>query len=292
MKSILSILLFILLGYSASAQDDLEQLLNNEMPEETNFTTATFKATRVLNGHSIERMKAGQLDFRIHHRFGLVNSGFKNFYGLDGANTHLGLEYGFTDWFMLGIGRGTYQKAFEGLSKFSILRQSSGKVNMPLSLSIFSSITIDSREWTKNRTNYFTSRLSYVHQILVARKFNDRLSLQLSPSFIHRNMVSTELEPNDLFACGFSGRYKLSNRISFNAEYYLLINAPNNHFETPIYHPLAIGFDIETGGHVFQLMLTNSEPITEKGFIGETYGSWLNGDIHFGFNISRVFTLK
>jgi len=130
-----------------------------------------------------------------------------------------------------------------------------------------------------------------VTQLLIARKVNQLLSLQLTPSYVHRNLVATELDPNDLFAIGAGGRIKLAKRISFNAEYYYLIN-PKSYLSQKVYDPLSLGFDIETGGHVFQLIFTNSLAMIEKGFIGETTGNWGKGDIHFGFNISRVFTLR
>jgi hypothetical protein len=285
-------LLLSLLPFSIFAQDDLMNLLNENAPKEINYTTATFKSTRIMNGHSIERMPPGQLDFRISHRFGTLNSGAYNLWGLDQANIHFGLEYGILRWLMIGVGRGTYEKTFDGFAKFTILRQSTGAKEMPVSLSAFSSVAINSLKWTDPaRTNYFSSRLSYVAQVLVARKFSPSLSFQLTPSYVHRNMVPTELDPNDLFAIGAGGRMKLSKRISLNAEYYYVIN-PKAYMSQQIYNPLSVGVDIETGGHVFQILLTNSVAMIEKGFIGETTGSWAKGDIHLGFNISRVFNLK
>jgi hypothetical protein len=274
------------------AQDDLMNLLNQSTPKETNYTTATFKSTRIMNGHSIERMQAGQLDVRISHRFGMINSGAYEFFGLDQANIHLSLEYGLTNWLMIGVGRGSYEKTFDGFSKFSILRQSSGAKLMPVSVSVLTSVALKSLKWPdQSRTNYFSSRISYVAQVLVARKFNQAFSFQLTPSYVHRNLTTTELDPNDLYAVGAGGRIKLTKRISLNAEYFYLAN-PKANMSQQVYNPLTIGIDIETGGHVFQLLFTNSLAMIEKGFIGETTGSWRKGDIHFGFNISRVFVLK
>jgi hypothetical protein len=293
MRHAIAVFLLILLPAGLVAQDDLMDLLNENTKPETVFTTATFKSTRIMNGHSIERMPSGQLDFRISHRFGTINSGAYEFFGLDQSNIHFGLEYGITDWVMIGIGRASYEKTYDGFVKFSVLRQSSGAKTMPVSLSVFSSIAVNSLKWTDTeRTNYFSSRLSYASQVLIARKINQTFSFQLTPSYVHRNLVPTELDPNDLFAIGAGGRMKLSRRISLNAEYYYVINANNTYMSQPIYNPLSVGFDIETGGHVFQLIFTNSLGMIEKSFIGETSGQWIHGDIHFGFNISRVFTLK
>jgi Membrane bound beta barrel domain (DUF5777) len=282
--SLVSLILF--------AQDDLMNILNQDSSRVTNYTTATFKSTRVMDGHSIETMPPGQLDVRISHRFGTLNSGGYNFFGLDQSNIHLGLEYGIFKWMMIGIGRGTFEKTFDGFAKFSVLRQSSGDRVMPVSVSVLSSVALKSLKWPDPTvTNYFSSRLSYVAQVLIARKISEGLSIQLSPTYIHRNLVTTELDPNDLYSLGAGGRLKLTKRISLNAEYYYIIN-PTSHMTPQIYNPLSVGVDIETGGHVFQLFFSNSVGTIEKQFIGETTGQWKKGDIHFGFNISRVFTLK
>jgi hypothetical protein len=292
MRHLTIVLLFLLISPGIFAQDDLMKLLDEDTTKVTSYTTATFKSTRVLNGHSIERMPPGQLDVRISHRFGTVNSGAYNFFGLDQSNIHLSLEYGIFKWLMIGVGRGSYEKTFDGFAKFSVLRQSTGVKAMPVSLSIVSSVALKSLKWSdQTRTNYFSSRLSYVIQVPVARKINQELSFQLTPTYIHRNLVATELDPNDLYAIGAGGRLKLTRRISLNAEYYYLIN-PKTYMSQQVYNPLSVGFDIETGGHVFQLFFTNSLGMIEKAFIGETTGKWNKGDIRFGFNISRVFTLK
>jgi len=290
------LLLFGLIISSATLYaQDIDQLLNEATGNETEYTTATFKSTRIINGQSIERMPVGQLDFRIAHRFGQFNSGAYNLWGLDQANIHFGFDYGITNWLMVGIGRGTYEKTFDGLLKFTILRQSKGEKHSYISLSYFTSIAINSlnnNDLGISDKVYFWDRASFVSQILIARKFNDRFSLELNPTYIHRNMVSTEMDPNDVFSLGAGARFKLTRRISLNAEYYYVIPPINDYRSTKTYNPLAVGFDIETGGHVFQLLLTNSVSMIEKGFIGETTSKWNNAGIHLGFNISRVFGLK
>jgi hypothetical protein len=292
MKRLSIFLLFLVLAASLSAQDDLMNMLQDSTAKEINYATATFKSTRVINGHSVQMMAPGQLDVRISHRFGLVNLGAYEFFGLDQSNMHFSLEYGITKWLMVGIGRGSYEKTFDGFAKYSILRQSTGARNMPVSVSALTSIAATSLKWADpTRANYFSSRLSYVGQVMIARKFSPSFSLQLTPTIVHRNLVPTELDPNDIYAVGAGGRMKLTRRISLNAEYFYMINSKKYMSET-IYNPFSVGFDIETGGHVFTLLFTNSLQMIEKGFVGETTGNWLKGDIHFGFNISRVFTLK
>lgn len=292
MRRLFLALILSLISFGIFAQDDLMNIINQDSTKEINYTTATFKSTRVMNGHSIERMVPGQLDVRISHRFGTLNSGGYNFFGLDQSNIHLGLEYGIFKWLMIGVGRSEFEKTYDGFAKFSILRQSSVAKVMPVSVSVVTSIALKTLKFAdQTRTNYFTSRLAYVTQILVARKINEAFSVQLTPSYLHRNLVVTELDPNDIYALGAGARVKLSKRISLNGEYYYIAN-PKTYMSQQIYNPLSLGFDIETGGHVFQLFFTNSLGMTEKQFIGATTGQWKKGDIHFGFNISRVFTLK
>ena len=272
---------------------DLESLLEEQMEETTETTSATFKATRILNGHSIERMPEGQLDFRISHRFGRLNSGAYELYGLDQANIHFSLEYGIKDWLMVGLGRGTFEKTVDGFTKFSMLRQSKGIRNIPISLSWMSGIYITGLRWSdEEQENFFWQRLSFAHQLMIARKFSPGLSLQLTPSYLHRNFVETPDDTNDLLALGAGSRLKLTKRVSLNAEYFYLFKPDNQNLTYEIYNPLSIGFDLETGGHVFSIILTNSVAMRENGFLGHTTGQWLDGDIHLGFNISRVFQLK
>jgi Membrane bound beta barrel domain (DUF5777) len=292
MKRLSFLFSFFLIFPVINAQEDLMNMLNKDTLRQIIYTKAAFKSTRVMNGHSIKMMPPGQLDFRISHRFGPVNYGLYQFFGLDQSVTHFSLEYGILDWLMAGAGRGTFEKTYDGFVKIAILRQSTGARVMPVSVLLFSSAAIASVRFSdQDRNNLFSSRLSYTGQVLVGRKFSESLSLQLAPTFVHRNLVPSPNDPNDLYSIGAGGRLKLTKRISFNAEYYLLVNS-RSRMSQKIYDPLSLGFDIETGGHVFQLIFTNSYGMIEKSLIGETTGSWAKGDIHFGFNISRVFTLK
>jgi len=291
MSSVFVLGMILLYSIPAKSQD-LDALLEKEAQPETTYATATFKSTRIVNGHSVQQMKKKQLEFRVSHRFGELNSGSYNFWGLDQGTIHLDLEYGLTDWLEFGIGRSTYEKTADAFAKVSILRQSSGVKNMPIQLSYMSSTEIIGLNTDPAMQKNFTSRMSFVNQILIARKFNESLSLQLTPTFIHRNLVPTEVERNDLFAMGVGGRYKLSKRIALNVEYYYVYRANASSLPVTYYNPLSVGIDIETGGHVFQIMLTNSVAMREGGFIGKTTGSWTDAGIHLGFNISRVFSFN
>jgi len=282
------VLLIFLFGSRAVAQD-LMDLLNEDESKKTDYTYATFKATRVINGQSIEIPPKGALNFVISHHFGRVNSGAYEWFGLDQANIRFGFDYGITDWLSVGIGRTSVKKTYDGSIKVKILRQSKGYKNMPVSLTYFTNMAITALKWQDpERANYFSSRMEYVHQILIARKFGSSLSVQIMPTFIHRNLVPTINDQNDVYAIGAGGRIKITNRLAITAESYFLMPGQTRE---EFFNTLSVGIDLETGGHVFQLYLTNSQGLIEEQFIPMTTGNWLNGDIHIGFNIHRTFQI-
>lgn len=287
-KIITTVLFGMLLITNLFAQeDDLMGLLDGEPA--TEYAYATFKSTHVVIGQSIENPAKGTMLMNIQHHFGPVNSGFYNFFGFDQATTRLGFSYGITNWLAVGIGRTTQNKTWDGSMKIKLLRQSSGARTMPVSVSYYGLVGIISLKNTDdNRYSYFTSRMSFVNQLIIARKFSSAFSLQLIPSMVHHNLVETKQDDNDIYTLGAAGRIKLTNRLSFNFEYHYILSQQT---AKDYYNSLSFGLDIETGGHVFQLFLTNSQGITEQYFLPYTSGSWLNGDIHFGFNIVRTFTI-
>ena len=282
---------FLCLVIPLHAQDDFMKMLEEESDKDKkpDYATASFKTTRVINGHSIENVGRGVLDFRISHRFGLINGGGYELWGLDQASMRMAFDYGITNWLMVGVGRSSYQKQYDVFAKAKLFRQSSGSKNFPVTISTTGSVMYKSIKFDDpSRINYITSNFFYSGQLLIGRKFNEGLSLQVAPTVIHYNMVQNIGDPNDIFSVGFGGRAKLSKRVSVNAEYYYQL--PQYQFQG-MHNSLAIGFDIETGGHVFQLNFTNSTGMTERTFISETTGNFFKGDIHFGFTISRVFTV-
>jgi hypothetical protein len=291
LKNIFTVMISCALVNTALAQDstDIMKMLENDLEPTTDYTTATFKTTRLINGHTVENMGKGALDVKISHRFGKINGGGYELFGLDNATMRMGADLGITDYLMVGLGRNTFQKTYDAFFKVKLLRQSKGKRNMPITLSYVPSIALKTLKFEDPaRKNYFSSRLSYSHQLIIGRKFSEQTSLQLMPTYIHRNLVALIADPNDLLSIGIGGRQKLSKRVSLNFEYYYQIpeyKLPNST------NSVSVGFDIETGGHVFQLHFTNSQGMSERSFITETTGDWTKGDIFFGFNISRVFTL-
>ena len=289
----ISICVFMILAVAAgqvNAQEeqDLLSLLGRE--ETTEYAAASFKTNRIINLHSLENTSPGVLDVKISHRFGFLNGGLYDLFGLDESTIRIGLDYGISDVLTIGVGRSSLQKSYDGFIKYKLLRQSSGLRNTPITLALLGTAAIQTEKWPvlPKRDHLFSSRLYYVGQLIIGRKFSNSFSLQLSPTFVHRNLVRKKEEENDVLAVGIGGRIKLAKRLSLNTEY---IYVPSGQLDPTYRNSLSVGFDIETGGHVFQLHFTNSTSMIEKGFIAENTGDWGDGGIHFGFNISRVFTI-
>jgi len=287
----LGLLLLLLIHIELRAQNDLLSFLTDESASDPGYVTSTFKSTRVINSHSVETLSEGSLDFRISHRFGKINSGAYNFFGLDQATIRLGLEYGLSDRVSIGVGRSSYEKTYDGFMKLKILRQrKSDQRSFPISLTWFSNISItslrNSDHVIEQNSNH---RYAYAHQIIIARKFNNAISLQVAPIVIHRNLSESINQSNDIFAIEGGGRAKLSKRVSINLDY---IYRLSGYDYAPYDNSLSIGVDIETGGHVFQLHVTNSQGMIEEKFVDRTDGRWGKGDLFYGFNISRQFQLK
>ncbi|HJM16770.1 MAG TPA: DUF5777 family beta-barrel protein [Flavobacteriales bacterium] len=280
--------------------DDLFYLLNNEDEKEEVLVSAIFKGTKIINLQSVELTNEQELQFIISHRFGTINSGIMDLYGLDYGSIRMSFDYGIKDWINIGVARSSYGKIIDGSIKYELLHQGKilnlGKLtSSPVSIVGYSAIYIDPVDWRDpNRLNFSTSRLSYVNQLHIARKFNKNLSIQLSPTLLHYNMVPKIGEENDLFALGIGSRYKINGSVSLNLEYIPVFQRsfPDTLGILKKRNSLSIGVDIQTGGHVFQLMLTNSIGMYDESFVGGNTGTWKNGDIHFGFNITRPFSFK
>ncbi len=283
--------LVLLVPFLAEGQDSLLSELDKETKATTEYTSSTFKSTRLVNGQTVETKGKGALEFIFAHRFGAVNGGLYELFGLDQAYTRLGLEYGLTDQLGLGIGRNSVDKTMDAYFRYKIVRQSTGVVNMPFTITAFGIAACKTSPKTQDATYdiQFQDRMSYTGQLLIARKINSNLSLQLMPSMVHKNMVDKTIEKNDQVALGIGGRLKVTRSVALTTEYYYRFDVPPGN---PYYNPIGFGVDIETGGHVFQLIMTNSRGLTERAFITETAGNFFNGDIHLGFNVTRTFQLK
>ena len=299
-------LVFLLLASQWSiAQDDVMQRMADSLDfldkPTHEFTSASFKATRVINFPTMETMGKNAMDFRIAHRFGEFANGngnpAYNAFGLDGdACIRLSLDYGITDWLMVGIGRTSDEKLADASFKIKMLRQTTDN-HIPISVTVQSAMNYT---FLKDPNNAFTgidkykypvNRISYATCLIIGRKINQRLTLELNEFYIHYNIVDFASDKNDIFATGISGRYKISKRFAVTFEYAHRIGNYISKKET-FHDPLGIGFDLETGGHVFQFHFTNQFGMNEVQYIPYTKSDWLKGNIRLGFNISRVFAIK
>ncbi len=304
-KPLLIVLILSLLHVNLFAQDTsrvaedtsnlISQLENSAWKNRNSYSTPTFAYTHVIDGQSVESLPAHVLDVRILHRFGPISSGLYNFFGLDYSpfNVKVGFDYGISDNFMIGGAHSGYNKTYDAFFKWRILKQSTGAHNALISISFVPTFAISTLKPEQidpsvKPPSTEIHRSSYVLQVLLARKFSEGFALQLMPTFVHADNISFFHNNPNVFAIGIAGRQKLSKRVNVNSEYYYQLpdmKAPGAH------NVLSFGIDIGTGGHVFELLFSNSYGLTEKQFITETSGRWDNGDALFGFNISRVFQL-
>ena len=283
------LILILLVFFQTQAQDDLLKLVDSSKPAKE-YVSRAFKSSRVINGHSMEMIPKGNMDFRILHRFGLVNTGVNNLWGLDQATMRFGFDFGLLRDLTIGIGRSTVNKEWDGFIKYRAVQQSKGPGSFPISIVGVAGMTYSTMPWSDpNRENFTSSRIAYYGLIIFGRKFNDYLTLQVSPTMVHRNLVPLETDENDAYAVGLGGRLKLSRRVAFVLDYHYIIAGVDKDIYS---NPLSMGVDIETGGHVFQLHFTNAVGMNEKAFTTATTNDWGKGDVGFGFNISRSFQIK
>lgn len=291
MKKVIIFLLFLLIYNTSFGQDLFAVLDSVETKETREIIPGTFRSVRLINGYNSEIVGNKDLVFSISHRFNSLNTGLYDLFGLDHSTIRFGFEYGLYDRISLGIGRSNFEKLYDGFLKIKIMKQSTGKKSFPVTITLLEGIAVKTLKWTIPEVNYpLTGRISYVHELFIARKFNNQFSAQISPVIIHRNMVPDDDDQNIVSAIGFGGSYRISKVVTISTEYYYLLPGKT---ADDFQNSLAIGCELETGGgHIFQLNLSNSHGMTEKAFIPETTGKWLDGDIFLGFNIIRVFHAK
>lgn len=289
MRVFITVLISISSTLLYAQNDDLLAALEKEEDNVTTYTVQTFKGTRIINGHSVEMKPAGALEFIVMHRFGALNEGSYNLWGLDFAQVRLGLEYGLTDRLGIGIGRSAVSKTFDSYLKYKVLRQASGAHAFPFTVTLLGTYAYKNEK--SNATQGFSAsdRMAYTGQVMIARKLSSAVSLQVAPLWLHRNRVNDLTETNDLLALGLGGRVKVTPSVAVNLEYYPRLNTPA---ENPNHNALGIGIDIETGGHVFQLIFSNSYGMMERQLVAENGDDFFDGGIHFGFNITRTFQLS
>jgi hypothetical protein len=282
MKYIL-IVLFLLPVYSFS-QDSLFDEIDSDSTG-IEYATAAFKGLKIVNFESTKLVAKNEFTLIVSHRFGSLENGVDTFFGLDEAVTRLNFVYGISDAINIGISRSSFLKIYESSLKYRLIRQKEN--GFPFTIVGFNAILINTALEKDNLPLLkFKHRLGYTAQLLVSRKINAKLSLELAPTFFHDNYVTLDEQSNSQYALGIGGRYKLSKRWSLNMDYGWHLNRADN---SPFKNPLSIGFDLETGGHVFQMHFTNALPMNTNGFLGQGSGDWTDGVVYFGFNLSRTF---
>ncbi|MEZ2415674.1 DUF5777 family beta-barrel protein [Muriicola sp. E247] len=265
------------------SQNDL--LSSIDKSDTTGITEAAFKGLKIVNFESTKMVNEKEFYFIVFHRFGSIKTGLDGFFGLDFANTRLHFIYGFSDGFNLSIARSSFNKTYDISGKYRFMQQSDDN---PVTVVGYSQIAFNTLldEPVLQREVDLGDRTSFTQQILISRKLSDKVSVQLMPTYFYEGYVNYAPQDNSQFALGFGGRVKLSQRFSLNMDYGWHLNRADG---SPFVNPLSIGVDIETGGHVFQLHFTNAQPTFESGFLGNAVGDWGDGNIYFGFNLSRVF---
>lgn len=288
-----AILLFAL-PLLSNAQEDLLSEIDSTA---TNVVVeSAFKSLKIVNLESTKLVAKGDIYFIVAHRFGFIDKGFDDFFGLDNANTQLKFSYGVNDWLTVHLGRSGFQETYDLGAKYRLYSQIEN--GFPVTIVGFNSLAINSELKEEDYPNLkFENRLSYVAQVLISRKFSEKLSLEIAPSIFHENtlqdilddnnaVISPNPQDNTQFAVGFGGRYKIASRWSINVDYAAHLNRAS---QSNYKNPLSIGVDLETGGHVFQMHFTNAQAMHESGYLGQTVGDWSKGEIAFGFNLIRVF---
>ncbi len=287
MKNFLSfILVFFAIGF-ASAQDDLLNQLDSQQPTEKQVAAAAFKGLQICNMQSTKLPAQGEWYMVVSHRFGDLTQGLKNFFGMDNALTKVGGIYGVTNWLSFGASRQTYNKIYELTAKYKFANQL--ERGFPITIVGYNTMDINSGlQKAANPGIKFTDRLAYSSQLLISRKFSDSFSFEIAPIYLHKNLYEYGVEQKNQYFMGVGARYKLSKRLSVNLEYAARMIIVEG-FVTPYHNPLSVGLDIETGGHVFQLVVSNSQPMNDVAVFSNTTGNWNGGSLYFGFNMYRVF---
>lgn len=277
--------LLILAGFLSITQVSLAQMLVPHRADVNKPADAIFKAPTVILMPSVKNLYANTLNMSIYHTFGVVKPGISQFWGLDsGANIRLGLDYGITNNLSVGIGRTSIGKVVDGRFKYTILHQMT-ESGSPVELAMNGDLGITTAQKIFQGPYSFGDRLGFSYMLMAAHKFNDKLSLQVAPMISHYNRVLSG--KNTYYGIGFSGRYKITGHTALALEYVPVLNKTSS-----MTNELSVAFNIETGGHVFQLFFTNSHSFNPQGILSQTNNKFFKGYFRFGFNINRIFWFK
>ncbi len=284
MRYLFILVMLLVYQISSTQEDDLLSEIDTDSIGDQ-YATAAFKGLKIVNFESTKLVAKKELTFIVSHRFGSIENGFDSFFGLDDAVTRLNFVYGITDGINVGVSRSSFQKIYEASAKYRLVRQKEN--GFPFTIVAYNSILINTALEKENLPKLeFKDRLGYTAQLLISKKVSSKLSLEVAPTFFHDNFVAYDEQHNSQYAIGFGGRQKLGKRWSINLDYGWHLNRADG---SPFKNPLSIGFDLETGGHVFQMHFSNAQAMNTNGFLGQATGDWSDGNMYFGFNLSRVF---
>jgi len=287
LKSIIKrrgLLAFIfLLGFNLFAQNDLLKELENQVKPDKSVSNS-FDALKIVNLESTKLVGEGDFYFVIAHRFGSVKNGLTDFFGLDQATIRFSFFIGLSDKFNLGLSRSEFRKTYEISTKYKIVQQK--KEGFPFNIVGFNSIGVNTEISKKDFPKLaFKHRLTYFNELLISRRINKNLSLEIAPIFIKENFVFNDNQDNSQFVLAFGGSHKLNKSLSLNFDYAHNFNRASH---SGFRDPLSFGLDIQVGGHVCQLVFSNSQQLTDANYITNATGNWGKADFFFGFNLLRI----
>lgn len=271
MKNLNSLILITLISFTLTAQ-------------EATISKNAFKGTRFINAQSANLADKGDLLLQIQHRFGDISSGAYDFFGLDQASMRIGFEYGFTNNFNLGIGRSTYLKTFDAFGKYQILQQND---NFPLTIAINAGGSIPSiRDYFPDEYDNFSDKVSVSAQVHLATTIKN-FGFQISPGYLKTGYLLLEQQNLSIFTLAVGASIRISKKVSANIEYLHPFTS-----ELSMQNPLSMGIDLDTGGHLFQIIVSNSQRMFDQALYTQTTGEWTEASLFFGFNLVREFNLK
>lgn len=301
MKKIFAIILGLGFGVVAMAQEEAPA---KEAPKQK-FTRATFNSTRIINMQSVELNSPGSIQFMISHHFSPLwpegGSTQDNLAGLLGLNsglayTYLSFDYSPTKWMSVGVAAAGRNK-YEGFAKFRLLRQQTGAKNIPVTVGYYAMFNANAAKDASISLGW--NKYSFLHQLQIARKFNDKFSLQLMPTLVYFNVVPYGVNnSNFVGSLGLGGKYKVGDHNNITFEYARQLNMFENLIDKNgnivNYKPdlLSIGYEINTGGHQFQFYIGNTSASSAIDQLARNTTNLKLGNMSLGFTLNRSLNLK
>ncbi len=278
--------LFLLTLSCVQAQDeDTKDDTKKEEQSDKKPAKPAFESAQLMDLQSVLVPTAKTFEFNIQHRFGTVENGISDVYGMYGtANIRLGFSYTPMKNLSVGFGYTKFKHQLDLNLKYSILRQRKDW-SIPVSVTYFGNTAMDTRE--NDNIEKDVHRLSFYHELSIATRLNSKISLQVTPSFTHYNAVDS-LYKNDMIAVAIAGRYKFSPQGSIMISY---VQQLTNHSDPnfTLRPGFTIGYEVATSGHAFQIFFTNFQGILPQENISYNTYDFFKGEFLIGFNITRLW---